>query len=60
VPSRRCGSKRSPIGRILAIERPDLVEICDKVTLVHLARVLRRETAARPTLVALSAVPGER
>ncbi len=51
-------SAGSPIRRILEIERPDLVETCDKLTLVHLARRLRVHSArtgtARPTLVALS------
>ncbi len=46
----------SPIARILAHERPDVVEVCDKYTLCHLARLARIGWygAGRPTLVGLS------
>jgi glycosyltransferase involved in cell wall biosynthesis len=33
----------SPLRRILAEERPDLVEVCDKFSLLYLAGVLRRQ-----------------
>lgn len=48
---------RSPIARILASERPDVVEVCDKYTLCHVARLLKLgwlDPAPRPTLVGLS------
>lgn len=47
----------SPIARILAHERPDVVEVCDKYTLCHVARLLRLGwygSRPRPTLVGLS------
>jgi alpha-1,6-mannosyltransferase len=47
----------SPLRRILADERPNLVEICDKYTLNYLAALLRREWLVggyRPAVVALS------
>jgi alpha-1,6-mannosyltransferase len=45
------------LARILRDEQPDLVEVCDKYALCHLAGVLRRGWLAgvrRPTLVGLS------
>ncbi len=49
---------RTAIHRILADERPDLVEICDKYTLNWLAGLLRERwipgLQIRPTIVALS------
>ncbi|MGH9163835.1 MAG: glycosyltransferase, partial [Vicinamibacteraceae bacterium] len=45
------------IQEILRVERPDLVEVCDKYALCYLAGVLRRfgvAGIARPTLVGLS------
>jgi len=48
----------SPLRRILADERPDLVECCDKYTLNYLAALLRRRWLLgggyRPAVVALS------
>lgn len=47
----------SPIARILAYERPDVVEVCDKYTLCHVARLARigwYGSQPRPTLVGLS------
>jgi alpha-1,6-mannosyltransferase len=48
----------SKIQRILADERPDLVEVCDKYSLVHLATLLRRRLAYglnfRPVVVGLT------
>jgi len=48
----------SKVQQILAYERPDLVEICDKYTLIHLAPILRlrmaRELDFRPTLTGLT------
>lgn len=48
---------QSSLKRILKMERPDLVEICDKYTLCFLPAVLRRERthgAIPPVLVGLS------
>lgn len=48
---------RSPIARILASERADVVEVCDKYTLCHVARLAAvgwYALAPRPTLVGLS------
>ncbi len=48
---------RSPVGRIFASERPDVVEVCDKYTLCHVARLLKlgwHRPVPRPTLVGLS------
>jgi alpha-1,6-mannosyltransferase len=45
------------LARILRDERPDLVEVCDKYALCHLAGMLRRGWLAgvpRPTLIGLS------
>ncbi len=50
-------SPRGAVARILAREQPDLVEVCDKYTLSHLAALLRRGRVTgvtRPTLVGLS------
>lgn len=48
----------SPIVKILAAERPDLVEICDKYSLPYLGGLLRRGWlcgyAHRPTVTAIS------
>jgi len=45
----------SAVGRVVASMRPDLVEVCDKYTLVPLARWLRAgRFAVRPTVVGLS------
>ena len=48
----------SPLRRILAQERPDLVECCDKYTLNYLAALLRRRWLLRggyrPAVVAIS------
>jgi alpha-1,6-mannosyltransferase len=46
-----------PLARILRVEQPDLVEVCDKYALCYLAGLLRRGRlagVARPTLVGLS------
>jgi hypothetical protein len=37
----------SPLRRILAAERPDLVEVCDKFWLLYLSGVLRRQWIGR-------------
>lgn len=45
------------IRRILAAERPDLIEVCDKYTLNWLGGLIRRRCIAelgRPTLVGMS------
>lgn len=48
-------TRRSPIAAILASERPDLVEVCDKYTLWPLGRLLRAgHYGARPSVVGLS------
>jgi alpha-1,6-mannosyltransferase len=50
-------SRRSPVGRILSVVRPDLVEVCDKYTLSHVGRLLRAGwywRGHRPTVVGLS------
>jgi alpha-1,6-mannosyltransferase len=48
----------SKIQKILAAERPDLVEICDKYSLVHLAPLLRlglaRGVGFRPIVIGLT------
>ena len=47
-----------PLHRILASERPDVVEICDKYTLPYLAAVVRKgllRGVRRPALVGLTA-----
>ena len=47
----------SPLRRILAIEQPDLVEVCDKFWLLYLSGVLRRGWIAGvqvPVIVGLS------
>lgn len=47
----------APLRRILAIEKPDLVECCDKYTMVYMAALLRRGwflDGYRPTVVGLS------
>jgi glycosyltransferase involved in cell wall biosynthesis len=47
----------SPLRRILADEKPDLVECCDKYTMIYLAGLLRRgwfTAGYRPTVVGLS------
>src|SRR5262249_54707791 len=49
---------RSPLRRIIAAERPDLVEVCDKYTLNYLGVVLRRRWLLgrqdRPAVIGLS------
>jgi len=48
----------SPIARLLDRVRPDIVEVCDKYSLVLLARLLRRGwlvRGARPTVIGASA-----
>lgn len=50
-------SRRSPVGRILAAVRPDVVEVCDKYTLSQLGRLARAGwywRGHRPTVVGLS------
>lgn len=50
-------SRRSPVGRILASVRPDLVEVCDKYTLSAAGRFARSGwywDDHRPTVVGLS------
>lgn len=50
-------SRRSPVGRILAAVRPDLVEVCDKYTLSQVGRLARAGwywAGYRPTVVGLS------
>jgi alpha-1,6-mannosyltransferase len=45
----------SPVGRVVTAMRPDLVEVCDKYTLVPLARWLRAgRFGVPPTVVGLS------
>jgi glycosyltransferase involved in cell wall biosynthesis len=48
---------QSPLRRILAMEKPDLVEVCDKFWLLYLSGVLRRgwmPGVPRPVIVGLS------
>ena len=56
-PSQFLGA-RSPLQEILAVERPDLVEICDKYALNYLGALLREglltEVKFRPVVVGLS------
>lgn len=50
-------SRRSPVGRILAAVRPDVVEVCDKYTLSQVGRLARAGwywAGHRPTVVGLS------
>src|SRR5215472_13476890 len=47
----------APLRRILAIEKPGLVECCDKYTMIYMAALLRRGwflDGYRPTVVGLS------
>jgi glycosyltransferase involved in cell wall biosynthesis len=54
-PHRYLVARTSPLWRILAEERPSLVEICDKYALCHLAGLIkaRAGNVRRPTLVGL-------
>jgi alpha-1,6-mannosyltransferase len=48
---------RSPLRQILATEKPDLVECCDKYTMIYMAALLRRGWLLggyRPAVVGLS------
>lgn len=56
LPHRYLRPSVSAIWRILEREQPDLVEICDKYALVHLAGLIkgRARGGARPTVVGLS------
>lgn len=57
LPSQYLAGPRSPLVQVLARERADVVEICDKYSLCYLAAVLRKRWYAavpRPTLVGLS------
>jgi len=50
-------SRRGAVRRILEAEQPDLIEVCDKYSLCHVAGLLRQRWmrgVARPTLVGLS------
>jgi alpha-1,6-mannosyltransferase len=50
-------SRRGAVRQILEDEQPDLIEVCDKYSLCHLAGLLRRQWLRglpRPTLVGLS------
>jgi alpha-1,6-mannosyltransferase len=44
----------SAVRRILAREQPDLLEVSDKYTLVHVAGLIKRQPDARPTVVGLT------
>lgn len=49
--------RRSPVGRILAAVRPDIVEVCDKYTLAQVGRLVRAGwfwRGHRPTAIGLS------
>lgn len=51
-----CG-RRGPIWRILQAEQPDLIEVCDKYSLVYLGGLIRRrwmDHRQRPAVAALS------
>jgi Glycosyltransferase Family 4 len=48
------GRSGSPVRRLVARARPDVVEICDKYSLAPLAWLLRSAMAERPTLVGFS------
>src|SRR5262245_29849925 len=54
LPYRYLVPRLGGIWRILADERPDLVEICDKYALCYLAGILRKLPGPRPVLVGLS------
>lgn len=56
LPHRYVAARRSAVWRILARERPDVVETCDKYALPFLNGVLKRQAGEgrRPTLVGLS------
>lgn len=57
LPHRYLFGRRGPIWRILHEERPDLIEVCDKYSLVYIGGLVRRRWFAgrqRPALTALS------
>ncbi len=57
LPHRYLPAVNAEIVRILELEQPDLVEICDKYALPYLAAMLRKgwhRRVGRPTLVGLS------
>lgn len=53
-PHRFLPLNRSAVGRILALEQPDLVEVADKYTLCYVAGLLKRQAEPRPTVVGFS------
>jgi alpha-1,6-mannosyltransferase len=44
----------SAVRRLLAREQPDLLDVSDKYTLVHVAGLIKRQRDARPTVVGLT------
>lgn len=57
LPHRFLFGRRGPIWRILHEERPDLIEVCDKYSLVYLGGLVRRRWLAgrqRPAVTALT------
>jgi alpha-1,6-mannosyltransferase len=55
LPHRFIADGHGPLWDLLAQERPDVVEVCDKYSLCFFAGLIRRRRAAgRPTLVGLS------
>lgn len=56
LPHRYVGASRSAVWRVLARERPDVVETCDKYALPFLNGLVKRRAGdgPRPTLIGLS------
>lgn len=57
LPHRYLLGRTGPIWRILREERPDLIEVCDKYSLIYLGGLIRRrwlEGRQRPAMVALT------
>ena len=56
LPHRYVGASRSAVWRLLARERPDVVETCDKYALPFLNGLVKRRAGdgPRPTLIGLS------
>jgi len=54
LPHRLLPMRRTWLSRILRAEAPDVVEVADKITLCHLAGLLKRRSGPRPTIIGLS------
>jgi alpha-1,6-mannosyltransferase len=54
LPHRYLWIDRGDLWRIIREERPQLIEVCDKFALCHLAGLIKRRQGPRPTVVGLS------